>query len=79
MGVSKAPLQDIVPVHANPAYQLVTIQRTDEPHINHSSVISGHSATQRPIDSATVSHQYENVVEVDKKHRGGGDEHDYEN
>lgn len=81
IGVSKAPLQDVVPVHANPAYQLVTIQRTDELHINQSSVISSHSTTQQTIttDSAAVSHQYENAVEVNKKYRGDGNEHDYEN
>lgn len=67
-------MQDVVPVHANPAYQLVTIQRTDELHINQSNVI-----TQQPTDSAAVSHQYENVVEVNKKCRGDGNEHDYEN
>ena len=77
--MSKAPLHDVVPVYENPAYQLVTIQRTDEQHINQSSAISGHSTTQQPIDSDAVPHQYENVVEVNKKTREDGNKHDYEN
>lgn len=76
IGMSKAPLQDVVPVHVNPAYQFVTIQRTDELHKDQSSAIT---CIQQPTDSAEVSHQYENVVEVDNKCEGDGNEHDYEN
>ena len=41
--------------------------------------IHDHSTTQQLIDSDAVSHQYENVVEVNKKCEGDGNEYDYEN
>ena len=61
-----------VPVRDNPAYQLVSLQK------------SHHESTSTSMQEATppthqTSPQYENIMEVDEKCGGDDNEHDYEN
>ena len=75
---AKGPVQDVVTVSDNPAYQMVIIQR-----INRTDVNSQLKETTSIIaDQSTVtSPQYENIAGVDIRHmnNNSGDEGDYEN
>ena len=67
-GVGKAPLEDVVPVNENPAYQMVTtLQRSDESQLK----------------SILTAPSYENIPGVDVEHKEKDknicDEGDYEN
>ena len=61
-----------VPVRDNPAYQLVSLQKS-----HHESASTSMHETTPPTHQA--SPQYENIMEVDEKCGGDDNEHDYEN
>ena len=61
-----------VPVRDNPAYQLVSIQKS-----HHESASISMHVTTPPTNQ--VSPQYENIVDVEEKCGGDDNEHDYEN
>ena len=69
-GVGKAPLEDVVPVNENPAYQMVTtytLQRSDKSQLK----------------SILTAPSYENIPGMDVEHKENEknicDEGDYEN
>ena len=67
-GVGKAPLEDVVSVSDNPAYQMVTtLQRSDESQLK----------------SILIAPSYENIPGMDVEHKENEknicDEGDYEN
>ena len=78
-GAAKGPLQDVVSVSDNPAYQMVIIQRinrTDETQLKETASIAGHQST-------VTSPQYENIPGVDIKNKvaknnNSVDDDDYE-
>ena len=63
---------DEVPMRANPAYQLVSLQKS-----HHKSASISMHVTTPPNHQAFP--QYENIMEVDEECGGDNNEHDYEN
>ena len=72
-GVGKAPLEDVVPVSDNPAYQTVRIQRSDESQLKETATITIRST------GVCTSPQYENIPGDDTNNNNSCDEGDYEN
>ena len=69
---TKLQALDEVPVRDNPAYQLVSLQKS-----HHQSASTSMHVTTPPTHQA--SPQYENIVEVDEKCGGDDNKHNYEN
>ena len=73
---AKAPLQDVVPVSDNPAYQMVIIQRinrSDESQLKELKMASAGQSTDHTLP------QYENIhIKPKENNNSSCDEDDYE-